>query len=57
MLLATAWIEEKPVAWRPTGVTTLAFAAIVAANLLSVVAGAGLNWDLPSDPVRYLLFG
>ena len=57
MLLATAWIEEKPVAWRPTGVTTLAFAAIVAANLLSVVAEAGLNWDLPADPVRYLLFG
>ena len=44
-------------AWRPTGVTTLAFAAIVAANLLSVVAEAGFNWDLPSDPVRYLLFG
>ena len=57
MLLATAWIEEKPVAWGPTGVTTLAFAAIVAANLLSVVAEAGFNWDLPSDPVRYLLFG
>jgi disulfide bond formation protein DsbB len=57
MLLATAWLQDKPVHWRATGVTTLAFATIVAANLLSVIAEAGLNWDLPSDPVRYLLFG
>jgi hypothetical protein len=28
----------------------------VAANLLSVIAEAGLNWDLPSNPVGYLLF-
>jgi hypothetical protein len=26
------------------------------ANLLSVIAEAGPNWDLPSDPVEYLLF-
>ena len=57
MLLATKWLEEKPVDWRATRVTTLAFAAIVAANLLSVIAEAGLNWDLPPDPVRYLIFG
>jgi hypothetical protein len=57
MLLATKWLDEKPVDWRATRVTTLAFAAIVAANLLSVIAEAGLNWDLPPDPVRYLLFG
>jgi hypothetical protein len=29
---------------------------IVVANLLSVIAEAGFNWDLPSDPVGYLLF-
>jgi len=57
MLLASAWIDDKPVEWRATGITALAFAAIVAANLLSVIAEAGLNWDLPADPVRYLLFG
>ena len=57
MLLARAWIDDKPVEWRATRATALAFAAIVAANLLSVIAEAGLNWDLPADPVRYLLFG
>jgi disulfide bond formation protein DsbB len=57
LLLATEWLDDKPVEWRATRVTALAFAAIVAANLLSVIAEAGLNWDLPSDPVRYLLFG
>jgi disulfide bond formation protein DsbB len=56
MLIACAWLEEKPVRWRVTGSTALAFAAIVAANLVSVVAEAGLHWDLPSDPVTYLLF-
>jgi hypothetical protein len=57
LLLATEWLDDKPVEWRATRVTALAFAAIAAANLLSVTAEAGLNWDLPSDPVRYLLFG
>jgi hypothetical protein len=28
----------------------------VAVNLLSVVAEAGFHWDLPGDPVHYLLF-
>jgi disulfide bond formation protein DsbB len=57
LLLATEWLDDKPVEWRATRVTALAFAAIVAANLLSVIAEAGLNWDLPPDPARYLLFG
>ncbi len=39
-----------------TKVTAGAFIVIVVANLLSVIAEAGLNWDLPSDPVEYLLF-
>jgi disulfide bond formation protein DsbB len=56
MLIACAWLEEKPAPWRFAAPTALAFAAIVAANLFSVIAEAGLHWDLPADPVTYLLF-
>jgi disulfide bond formation protein DsbB len=56
MLIGLAWLEEERVSWRMTSVTAGTFVAIVAANLLSVIAEAGLNWDLPSDPVGYLLF-
>jgi hypothetical protein len=37
-------------------VTAGVFVVIVVANLLSVIAEAGFNWDLPSDPTGYLLF-
>ena len=61
MLTGTAWLkEEEPIVWRLmpviTRVTATAFVVIVAANLLSVIAEAGFHWDLPSDPVGYLLF-
>ena len=56
MLIGVAWLEAERVSWRMTSVTAAAFVAIVAANLLSVIAEAGLAWDLPSDPVGYLLF-
>jgi disulfide bond formation protein DsbB len=57
MLLGVAWFRaERNVGWAPATATVVAFAAIVAANLLSVMAEAGWNWDLPSDPVEYLLF-
>jgi disulfide bond formation protein DsbB len=56
LLIAGAWLEDGKAAWPLTGITVVAFAAIVAANLLSVIAEAGFNWDLPSDPVGYLLF-
>ena len=36
-------------------ITAAAF-AIVAANLVSVTAEAGLHWNLPADPTGYLLF-
>jgi hypothetical protein len=39
-----------------TNATAIAFVVLVAANLLSVIAEAGFHWDLPSDPVGYLLF-
>jgi hypothetical protein len=41
---------------RVTNVTAGVFVVIVVANLLSVIAEAGFNWDLPSDPTGYLLF-
>jgi len=56
MLIGVAWLQEERVAWRITTVTAGAFVVIVTANLLSVIAEAGLNWDLPSDPASYLLF-
>jgi disulfide bond formation protein DsbB len=57
MLIGSAWLkEEERVHWRITNVTAGAFVVIVVANLLSVIAEAGFHWDLPSDPVEYLLF-
>jgi disulfide bond formation protein DsbB len=57
MLIGIAWLKEERVPWRMmTQVTAGAFIVIVVANLFSVIAEAGLNWDLPPDPVEYLLF-
>jgi disulfide bond formation protein DsbB len=56
MLVGSAWLKEERVPWWMTRVTAGAFIVIVVANLISVIAEAGLNWDLPSDPVEYLLF-
>ena len=56
MLISSAWIEEKPVPSQAANVTVVAFLVIVVTNLLSVIAEAGFNWELPSDPVGYLLF-
>jgi disulfide bond formation protein DsbB len=57
MLLAIARLkEERTGPWWPTGITVVIFAAMVGGNLLSVIAEAGLNWELPPDPVEYLLF-
>jgi disulfide bond formation protein DsbB len=56
MLLGAAWLDDKPVEWRASRVTAAAVLVIVVANLLSVIAEAGLHWELPSDPVAYLLF-
>jgi disulfide bond formation protein DsbB len=56
MLIATGWLDEKPIRWRATNATAIALAAMVAVNLLSIVAEAGFHWDLPGDPVHYLLF-
>jgi disulfide bond formation protein DsbB len=57
LLLAVPFLDDTPVSWPGARPTAIALAVIVAANLLSVVAEAGFNWDLPGDPVRYLLFG
>ena len=56
MLIAATWLKEQSVPWRIANVTAAAFVVIVVANLMSVVAEAGLHWDLPSDPIEYLLF-
>jgi disulfide bond formation protein DsbB len=57
MLIGTAWLpQQRTDPWPYTGVTAAALAVIIVANLLSVIAEAGFNWDLPSDPKGYLLF-
>lgn len=56
LLIALDFITEKPLDWRWTNATAIALAVLVVANLLSVIAEAGLHWDLPPDPVEYLLF-
>jgi disulfide bond formation protein DsbB len=57
LLLAASFLDDTPASWPWARPTAIALAVIVAANLLSVVAEAGFNWDLPENPVRYLLFG
>lgn len=56
LLIMTAWLDDSKVRSPATTITAAAFALIVAANLVSVIAEAGLHWDLPSDPSGYLLF-
>ncbi|MFY9699679.1 MAG: disulfide bond formation protein B [Rhodoplanes sp.] len=57
MLIATAWLEEEPATWGGLARwTVIALAAIVIANLFSVIAEAGLHWGLPESPEDYLMF-
>jgi hypothetical protein len=57
MLLGAAWLRMERNGYAPAvKFTVFAFALLVVANLLSVVAEAGWNWDLPADPVKYLIF-
>jgi disulfide bond formation protein DsbB len=56
LLITTAWLEDDKVRGPMTMITAIAFAFVVAANLISVVAEAGLHWNLPADPSGYLLF-
>jgi disulfide bond formation protein DsbB len=53
---AGALKEQQSAPWRITNVTAVVFLVIVITNLISVIAEAGFNWDLPADPVGYLLF-
>ena len=57
MLLGVAWLRTERSDYLPAvKFTVFAFALLVVANLLSVVTEAGWNWDLPADPVKYLIF-
>ncbi|MBV8508888.1 MAG: hypothetical protein JO289_01865, partial [Xanthobacteraceae bacterium] len=56
LAIAAGFLADSKVSWPATRITAIAFAAIVVANFLSVIAEAGLHWELPSDPVGYLLF-
>jgi disulfide bond formation protein DsbB len=56
LLITTPWLDDAKVRGPMTITTTAAFAFIVAANLISVIAEAGLHWDLPADPSGYLMF-
>lgn len=57
MLAGTVWLADRRIEpWRYTGVTAMALAVIVLANIASVVAEAGPHWLLPENPTQYLLF-
>jgi disulfide bond formation protein DsbB len=56
LLVMTAWLDNGKVQGWVATITAAAFAFVVAANLVSVIAEAGLHWDLPADPAGYLLF-
>jgi hypothetical protein len=56
LLITTSWLEDGKARGPMTMVTASVFAFVVAANLISVVAEAGLHWNLPPDPSGYLLF-
>ena len=52
-----AWLRtERGGFWPGVKFTMFAFALIVGANLLSVIAEAGWNWHCPADPMNYLIF-
>ena len=56
LAISAGWLTDSKVPLPLTRVTAIAFAAIVIANLLSVIAEAGPHWELPENPVGYLLF-
>lgn len=56
LLIMSSWLEDrKAVHGQLTTVTAAVFATVVVANLLSVIAEAGLHWNLPPEPSGYLL--
>ncbi len=56
LVIAAGWLEDRKVHGVATRITAGAFAFVVAANLASAIAEAGLHWDVPPDPSGYLLF-
>jgi hypothetical protein len=56
LLFVSAWLEDSEVRGPMITIAAAAFALVVVANLVSVIAEAGLNWELPPDPAGYLLF-
>ena len=55
-LIASRWLEDSRVGGRMPTIAAAALVLVVVANLVSVIAEAGLNWGLPADPTGYLLF-
>ena len=55
-LIASTWLEDSKVRGPMTPIAATAFVFVVVANLVSVIAEAGINWDLSADPTGYLLF-
>jgi disulfide bond formation protein DsbB len=57
-LIGLRWFAGAPAGPVPGArLTMTALAAMLVANLLSVIAEAGLAWNLPDNPTGYLLFG
>lgn len=57
-LIGLRWFPGAPAATAAGArLTVFALGVMLAANILSVVAEAGLAWKLPDNPTSYLLFG
>jgi hypothetical protein len=55
LLITTTWLDDGKARGPMTMATAAAFVFVVAANLISVVAEAGLHWSLTADPNGYLM--
>lgn len=56
-LLGLYWFSDTAMRRVPGArLTGIALAAMLVANIISVIAEAGFAWSLPDNPTRYLLF-
>jgi disulfide bond formation protein DsbB len=59
LAMGSAWIDgatETDNAVRAARWAGIGLGAMIALNIVLVFAEAGLHWDVPEDPLRYLLF-
>jgi disulfide bond formation protein DsbB len=56
-LMGLAWFEKgQQIARREVNIMGLAIGLIIIINILGVIAECGFAWELPPNPITYLLF-